>query len=310
MSKIGISLQGFLKSPVMTKTLKTYRKKRDFDRTPEPEGTARLSEGLPIFVIQKHDARNLHYDFRLEVDGVLKSWAIPKGPTADPSVKRLAVATEDHPMEYGDFEGFIPEGGYGAGPVLVWDTGPYLNLTEKKGQQLSMESALEHGHVTIWLQGERLKGAYSLNRFRTGKQEQWLLVKVKDKHANAWDLIAEFQDSVLTGRTLEEISNESVATEHKKASGSRGKKRTKKTERNADPFPEHIAPMLALQSKIPSRPQTYGFEYKWDGIRAICYWNGEKLRIESRNLLEITFRWPELQALSKVLGLRRSLMAK
>lgn len=193
----------------MSDDLEAYREKRDFTRSPEPEGAADVVNEQPIFVIQKHDARSLHYDFRLEVNGVLKSWAVPKGPSADPSVKRLAVATEDHPLEYALFEGIIPDGEYGAGAVIVWDKGHYVNVTEKKGHRVNIEDALDHGHVTVWLEGVRLKGAYSLNRFRTGKQAQWLLIKVKDEHADSRDLLNEIRDSVLTGRTLEELSDKS-----------------------------------------------------------------------------------------------------
>ncbi len=150
----------------MTKaSLKDYQEKRDFSRTPEPEGKGPGTSREPIFVIQKHDASHLHYDFRLEVDGVLKSWAIPKGPSTDPKDKRLAVPTEDHPLEYADFEGTIPAGEYGAGTVLVWDTGPYRNLTEKKGEAIPLGQAVAHGHVKVWLEGKKLKGGYALTRF-------------------------------------------------------------------------------------------------------------------------------------------------
>jgi DNA ligase D-like protein (predicted 3'-phosphoesterase) len=159
----------------MTKaSLKDYQEKRDFSRTPEPSGKGSRIYREPIFVIQKHAASHLHYDFRLEVDGVLKSWAIPKGPSTDPKDKRLAMPTEDHPLEYANFEGTIPAGEYGGGMVLVWDTGPYRNLTEKKGESIPMAQAVEHGHVKIWLEGKKLKGGYALTRFRTGKDESWL----------------------------------------------------------------------------------------------------------------------------------------
>jgi DNA ligase D-like protein (predicted 3'-phosphoesterase) len=192
----------------MTKaSLKDYQEKRDFSRTPEPSGKGPRTSQEPIFVIQKHAASHLHYDFRLEVDGVLKSWAIPKGPSTDPKDKRLAVPTEDHPLEYADFEGTIPAGEYGAGTVLVWDTGPYRNLTEKKGESIPIGQAVEHGHVKIWLQGKKLRGGYALTRFRKGKDESWLLVKTDDEEADARrNPVATEPQSVLSGRTLEEIA--------------------------------------------------------------------------------------------------------
>ncbi len=187
-------------------SLKKYQEKRDFSSTPEPSGQGARTAGEPIFVIQKHAASHLHYDFRLEVDGVLKSWAVPKGPSTDPSDKRLAVPTEDHPLEYAGFEGIIPEGQYGAGTVLVWDTGHYRNLTEKKGAAIPMGQAVEHGHVKIWLEGKKLRGGYALTRFRKGKDESWLLVKADDVEADARrNPVASEPQSVLSGRTLEEI---------------------------------------------------------------------------------------------------------
>ena len=186
--------------------LKNYREMRDFRRTPEPAGEEHGRRQGPIFVVQKHDARNLHYDLRIEVNGVLKSWAVPKGPSTDPEQKRLAVATEDHPMEYAEFEGVIPEGEYGAGQVIVWDTGPYKNITEKNGKSIPVEEAIDHGHLAVWLEGQKLKGGYALNRFRRERQEQWLLGKMKDKEADPQDdLLTRQPQSVLTGRTLEDL---------------------------------------------------------------------------------------------------------
>jgi DNA ligase D-like protein (predicted 3'-phosphoesterase) len=192
----------------MTKAgLKDYQEKRDFSRTPEPSGVGAKTSPGPIFVIQKHAASHLHYDFRLEVDGVLKSWAVPKGPSTDPKDKRLAVPTEDHPLEYADFEGVIPAGEYGGGAVLVWDTGPYRNLTEKKGAAIPMGQAVAHGHVKVWLEGKKLTGGYALTRFRTGKDESWLLVKADDEAADpSRNPVATEPRSVLSGRTLEEIA--------------------------------------------------------------------------------------------------------
>ena len=189
-------------------SLKDYQEKRDFKRTPEPAGGREPGSQEPIFVIQKHAASHLHYDFRLEVDGVLKSWAIPKGPSTDPQDKRLAVPTEDHPLAYAGFEGVIPEGEYGGGTVMVWDTGTYRNLTEKKGEAIPMGQGLAHGHVKVWLEGNKLKGGYALTRFKTGKDESWLLVKTDDARADPGrNPVADEPQSVLTGRTIEEISS-------------------------------------------------------------------------------------------------------
>ena len=189
-------------------SLKDYREKRDFGITPEPAGSGEPASTEPIFVIQKHAASHLHYDFRLEVDGVLKSWAIPKGPSTDPKDKRLAVPTEDHPLAYAGFEGVIPAGEYGGGAVLVWDTGSYRNLTEKKGAAIPMGQAVAHGHVKVWLEGRKLRGGYALTCFKTGKDESCLLVKADDEAAEPRrNPVADEPQSVLTGRTREEISS-------------------------------------------------------------------------------------------------------
>ena len=185
--------------------LKTYREKRDFSATSEPlpsELSARKESKSNIFVVQKHDARNLHYDLRLEVDGVLKSWAIPKGPSLDPRQKRLAIKTEDHPLEYARFEGIIPKGQYGAGTVIVWDTGPYRNMTEKDGGTLSVTEALEGGHITVWLEGRKLKGGYALIRTKRG----WILVKMKDEEADSRDILKAEPRSVLSGKAIEDLN--------------------------------------------------------------------------------------------------------
>jgi DNA ligase D-like protein (predicted 3'-phosphoesterase) len=189
--------------------LEEYLKKRDFGKTPEPKPGTRKPGQSPIFVIQKHDASSLHYDFRLEVDGVLKSWAVPKGPSTDPSDKRLAIMTEDHPLEYADFEGVIPEDEYGGGTVLVWDAGIYHNLKEEKEDKVSMEDSIKKGQVEIWLEGEKLTGGYVL--IHTGKKDsnQWLLIKMKDDEADARrNPTSTETKSVLSGRTLEEIETE------------------------------------------------------------------------------------------------------
>jgi DNA ligase D-like protein (predicted 3'-phosphoesterase) len=159
----------------------------------------------PTFVIQKHDASSLHYDFRLEVDGVLKSWAVPKGPSTDPRDKRLAMQVEDHGLDYADFEGVIEEGSYGAGPVIVWDNGTYESLNDDQ----SMAEALEHGTARIWLHGHKLRGGYTLRRTLGGAKPQWLLMKRRDEEADARrNPVSSEPRSVLSGRTIEEVAAE------------------------------------------------------------------------------------------------------
>ncbi|MFN2291362.1 MAG: DNA polymerase ligase N-terminal domain-containing protein [Anaerolineae bacterium] len=191
--------------------LQKYRDKRDFRRTPEPQGGGGSSSEKPVFVLQKHDASRLHYDLRLEMDGVLKSWAVPKGPSTDPSQKRLAVPTEDHPLEYADFEGVIPQDEYGGGVMIVWDKGTYRNLQADKDDSRSMAESYEDGHIEIWLEGEKLSGGYAL--IRTGKEDdsRWLLIKMKDDRADARrNPTSTEPKSVLSGRTLEEVREQAA----------------------------------------------------------------------------------------------------
>ncbi len=186
--------------------LTTYKKKRDFRKTAEPAGDERKSSDRPIFVIQEHDAQNLHYDFRLEADGVLKSWAVPKGPSTDPAEKRLAIPTEDHPLDYADFEGVIPEDEYGGGTVLVWDTGTYENIKKEDGQLIPISQCLEDGHVEVRLNGSKLRGGYALIRTRRRKEDQWLLIKMNDEEADARrNPVSTEPKSVISGRKLKEI---------------------------------------------------------------------------------------------------------
>jgi DNA ligase D-like protein (predicted 3'-phosphoesterase) len=191
-------------------SLREYEKKRDLKRSPEPSTARRRQRSKkPRFVVQKHDARSLHYDFRLEAGGTLKSWAVPKGPSTDPREKRLAMPTEDHPLDYADFEGVIPEGHYGAGPVIVWDRGSYRNLTERDGEEVPIEEALNGGHAVVWLEGEKLRGGYALTRTGKGERERWLLVKRRDEEADARrNPVSTQAESVLSGKTIEEIREE------------------------------------------------------------------------------------------------------
>ena len=159
----------------------------------------------PRFVIQKHAATSLHYDFRLEVDGVFRSWAVPKGPSTDPRDKRLAMEVEDHPLAWGGFEGVIGEGSYGAGAVIVWDRGTYENLLEGR----SMAEALEEGHARFWLHGEKVRGGYTLRRTSGGAKAKWLLMKRRDEEADARrNPVSTEPNSVVSGRTIEEVAAE------------------------------------------------------------------------------------------------------
>lgn len=181
--------------------LNRYNEKRDFNPSPEPEGENLKKNDKPIFVIQKHNASSLHYDFRIEVDGVLKSWAVPKGPSTDPSVRRLAIPTEDHPIEYANFEGVIPEDNYGGGEVIIWDNGNYENLKENNSPNI--KESLEEGHATIWLNGKKLKGGYALIRTTRGKNEKWILIKMKDEKSDARRNPTNTENkSVVSGKTI------------------------------------------------------------------------------------------------------------
>ncbi|MBD3231058.1 DNA ligase [Candidatus Dependentiae bacterium] len=199
----------------MTKTsnkLKDYKKHRDLIKSTEPLGKSKSKKlKHPIFVIQKHDASHLHYDFRIEIDGVLKSWAIPKGPSTDPSKKRLAIPTDDHPLDYALFEGIIPEGNYGAGTVMVWDLGTYNNLREKNGKPLSMKECYRQGKFEINIDAQKIYGNYALIRTDRKQDEkyQWLLIKMKDEDADARrNPTSTENESILTGRILKEIEKE------------------------------------------------------------------------------------------------------
>jgi DNA ligase D-like protein (predicted 3'-phosphoesterase) len=189
--------------------LNRYRTKRDFTATAEPEGSGTRRKDRGHFVIQHHAARSDHFDFRLEIDGVLASWAVPKGPSTDPRDKRMARRTEDHPLDYETFEGTIPSGQYGAGTVQVWDRGGYENLTRQDDEPVSAADALDLGHISFRLDGQKLHGGYALTRIRGGAEETWLLVKHADDAADARRRPTRTQPkSVTTGRSMDQIGQE------------------------------------------------------------------------------------------------------
>lgn len=212
--------------------LTQYNKKRDFKKTPEPEGKSAAKKGKLIFTVQKHHASHLHYDFRLEMEGVLKSWAVPKGPSMNPEDKRLAMMVEDHPYDYKDFEGNIPQGNYGGGNVIVWDNGTYsLNAPygSKADEERDLLAALRKGHLNFVLHGKKLKGEFDLIKLKNGKQENaWLLIKKNDKYAGTED-VTKKDKSVISKVTLEALAKkyhngkDGVRKDPAKAKGTKSK---------------------------------------------------------------------------------------
>ena len=284
--------------------LEKYNKKRNFSKTPEPEGNMDQSEvdTRPLrFVVQKHDASRLHYDFRLETEeGVLKSWAVPKGISLDPKVKRLAVLTEDHPLEYLLFEGIIPEGSYGAGTVIVWDTGNYTSEQEISDQFIK-------GKITFTLFGQKLKGRFSL--IKITRANQWLLIKGDDEFKSEEDLTITRPESVLTGRINQDLENgkeDKAKTENTSSNNDNDRKDRSPIRRVAalkerkgvvsEAFPKKIKPMLATAIDKPFTDKHWVFEIKWDGVRSIFFLHKTKriLEIKSRSDKTITHRYPEL----------------
>ena len=202
--------------------LAEYRRKRDFTRTAEPAGGSVRAAGKLAFVIQKHAASHLHFDLRLELDGVMKSWAVPKGPSLDPAVKRLAMQVEDHPIEYNSFEGTIPKGEYGGGTVMLWDRGTYTFAGDDPRPEEALRRGYEKGDFKILLRGKRLRGSWVLVRTRRGdeRRPQWLLIKHRDEFAQPGsDVVADELTSVATRRTMEQIATGRSRVWHSKGSG-------------------------------------------------------------------------------------------
>jgi len=281
-------------------SLAKYRQKRDFAKTKEPAGKGRRKAGNS-YVIQKHDASHLHYDFRLELDGVLLSWAVPKGPTLDPSVKRLAVQTEDHPLEYGGFEGSIPEGEYGGGTVMVWDRGTW----EADGDA---HQAYKKGHLSFQLHGQKLTGGWHLVKTQRAGQKQntWLLFKAKDDAAKPGDtsLLEKNAESALTGRDLKDIAAGAAAKPSKTAKPSKAAKPSKvakpsKAARVSGArvaMPELIEPELATLVSATPEGDDFIHEAKFDGYRVLAYLEEGEVKLLTRGGEDWTTRMPSLQA--------------
>lgn len=285
----------------MARAKSEYQRKRNFDITSEPDAghhPARRDKSKALsFVVQKHDARNLHYDFRLELDGTLKSWAVPKGPSLDPAHKRLAVQVEDHPLSYGDFEGSIPKGQYGGGEVIVWDRG----IWEPEGDA---RAAYRAGKLTFRLRGEKLAGRWNLVRTRLkgrGDKQQWLLIKEQDEAARAaseFDLLQQRPESVITGSLLERDSGAGQRKVSKaKASGSNrapmsASGQSSRTAGSHGALPEHLMPQLATLVSAPPAGD-WSYEIKFDGYRLLTRIRGGEVRLFTRNGQDWTSRLPE-----------------
>jgi bifunctional non-homologous end joining protein LigD len=275
--------------------LREYRKKRDFDRTAEPAGGA--SQDAPpqralTFVIQKHAASHLHYDLRLEVDGVMKSWAVPKGPSLDPTVKRLAMQVEDHPVEYNTFEGTIPKGEYGGGTVMLWDRGVYLPEEMPAGStpDAAARRALRAGKLGFTLLGERLQGSFALIRTEAGTKPKWLLMKHRDEAAvEGSDITGEVVTSVATGRTMEEIAAESDTVWHSNRHGAPGGPETRTpTPAPATAIADGIVPMLPRPVRSLPDEDDWSFEPWRGGVRSIAYATPEDTRVLDERGRDIT----------------------
>ena len=322
-------------------SLDEYAAKRRFEKTPEPPPSARKSTpaAKPYFCVQRHDATRLHYDFRLEIDGVLKSWAVPKGPSLDPAVKAFAAHVEDHPLEYGDFEGNIPAGNYGGGSVMLWDRGTFDLLGD-----IGAEAQLARGDLKFRLHGEKLNGDFAIVHMKSrtkGKGNEWLLIKKRDQFAAAgWD-IESLAYSVLSGRTQEEIARNLPARQSKRRTAGaadrvwatsppaerprvsstpspRAKPAPAKKKAAHDlgklpgaqlaAMPAAIEPMKAtLADRVP-RGDEWLCEVKWDGVRAVAFLDNEEVRLQSRSGLRCERQYPELAVMPHHIAASRAVL--
>lgn len=280
--------------------LKRYRAKRRFGVTSEPSGeTPAAPSHEPIFVIQKHGARRMHYDLRLEIGGALKSWAVPEGPCLDPRVRRLAVMVEDHPIDYASFEGAIPAGEYGAGGVIVWDRGTYVTLAEDP------QKALDSGELKFRLVGEKLRGGWTLVKLKDANN--WLLIKERDdavRPIGEYDVLADRPESVISGLTVEDIKKP------KRQPKKKAKRIAAKSIRGARtaPLPEKISPQLASDADEPPEGPDWLHEIKFDGYRTLARIDRGEARLFTRNRHDWTHRYQALAAAFRKLDCKSALI--
>jgi bifunctional non-homologous end joining protein LigD len=301
-------------------SLREYRRKRDFRKTAEPSGSASRRKSGHSFVVQKHDATRLHYDFRLEVDGVLKSWAVPKGPSLDPTVKALAVQVEDHPLDYAGFEGIIPAGQYGGGTVMVWDRGEWEPLED-------VHKGLKEGSLKFELHGTKLKGSWALVRMKdkggNGGKPNWLLIKHNDKEAKPktkYDITTAKPNSVLTKRSLEEIADDADRVWSSKTKQPRARSYSRKRVKAVSPqaskvsgakkakLPSEFMPQLATAVDDAPEGDDWLHEVKFDGYRLLCFVDGDSVRLMTRRGNDWTERFPDVADAVRQLQLADSLL--
>jgi bifunctional non-homologous end joining protein LigD len=275
-------------------SLEDYSRKRSFAKTPEPEPREKSTPAGNYFCVQRHDATRLHYDFRLEVDGTLKSWAVPKGPSLEPLAKHLAMHVEDHPLDYGGFEGNIPKGEYGGGSVMLWDRGTYELLGDGPANK-----QIERGDFKFRLHGEKLRGEFALVLMRgRGKGNEWLLIKKKDAEAQPGWNVEDHARSVLTGRTQQEIA-EDLAPAQSLIPSANPQSRPMPVGAVQSPMPKSVQPMLATLATHPPPGDSWLYEVKWDGVRALCFIQDGQLGIFSRSGKRCEQQYPELSVLPR-----------
>lgn len=291
--------------------LETYHKKRNFSHTPEPKGQPKKRTGPLQFVVQRHEATKLHYDFRLELGGVLKSWAVPKGPSLNPSDKRLAVETEDHPLSYASFEGDIPEGNYGAGHVDIWDQGSYhaAETEDPEESEKLLLQGLEAGSVSFVLEGEKLQGTFSMVRMKGRQKGAWLLIKKKDQAAVAEDYESEehLQD-ISPGQKRTAAGTEKLKADKPQAKKAQAKKKKSKAASGAPEMAHDLQPMKAKLTDGPFDGDDWIFEIKWDGYRAIAELQDGQVALYSRSGKSYGDKYPPVVESLKELGIGQEMV--